>query len=63
MSLQSSPIHNSYMNKIAELCTTNISWKVSQAVYHNTNCVMTECIVTPLIIIMLKENLFRWTNF
>ena len=41
-----SPIDNSFMNKISEICI--VSLRVSQAVYHNTNCIVTKCIVTPL---------------
>ena len=37
------------MNKISEICIANIvSWIVSQAVYHNTNRIVTKYIVTPL---------------
>ena len=38
------------MNKISEICIANIvSWLVSQAVYRNTNRIVTKCIVTPLL--------------
>ena len=37
------------MNKISEICIANIvSWRVSEAVYRNTNRIVTKCIVTPL---------------
>ena len=31
-----------------QICITNILWRVSQAVYCNTNRIVTKCIVTPL---------------
>ena len=38
------------MNKMSEICIANIvSLRVSQAVYRNTNRVVTKCIVTPLV--------------
>ena len=37
------------MNKILEKCIANIVlWRVSQAMYRNTNRIVTKCIVTPL---------------
>ena len=43
------------MNEISETCIANIvSWRVSQAVYRNTNRIVTKCIVTPLLLIHTK---------
>ena len=37
------------MDKTSKTCSANIeSLRVLQAVYHNTNLIMTKCIVTPL---------------
>ena len=39
------------MNKIWDICIASIvSWRVSQAVYRNTNRIVTMCILTPLTI-------------
>ena len=57
------------MNEISEICIANIvSWRVSQAVYRNSNRIMTKCIVTPLIIssdnglLLGRRQAIIWTN-
>ena len=43
------------MNKISEVCIAKIVLlRVSQAVYRNTNRIVTKCIVTPLVIILIS---------
>ena len=55
------------MNKISEICIANIvSWRVSQAVYRNTNRIGTKCIVTPLVQAMFQRMcayIFLHTSF
>ena len=45
-------------------CITNIlPWRVSQTVYHNMNYIMTECIVTPLEIMVTPWTLIHGRQF
>ena len=50
------------MNKIYQKHIANIiSWRVSQGVYHNTNHIVTECIVTPLLV--AEVSLVKWPSW
>ena len=48
MNPASSVLTKCCMNKRSEICIANIvSWIVAEAVYRNTNHIVTECIATP----------------